>query len=43
MNLLGQPTYLELKDKGESSMSEKRLNTKVCSMKRRKPCMHGET
>jgi hypothetical protein len=41
--MLGQPTYLALKDKGESSMSVKQLNAKVCNVKRCESCSHGET
>ena len=37
-NLLGRPTYLALKDKGENSMSETRLNQKVCMVMHRKSC-----
>jgi len=40
--LLGRLADLMPKDKGENSMSAKRLNAKVCSVKCRKPCTHGE-
>ncbi len=40
--LLGHPTYLASKDKGESSMLEKRLNLKRYRVKCRKSCAHGE-
>ena len=39
-NLLGRPTYLALKDKGENSMLGKRLSVKVCTTMRRKSCTH---
>ncbi len=32
MDLLGQPTYLAGKPKGNSSMSEKQASAKVCSV-----------
>ncbi len=32
MDLLGQPTYLASKDKGDRSMSEKQGSAKVCSV-----------
>jgi hypothetical protein len=41
-DLLGHPTDLEGKPKGENSMSGKRINAKLCSMMRRKSCTHGE-
>ncbi len=34
MDLLGQPTYLAGKPKGDSSMSEKQVSVKVCSVVR---------
>jgi hypothetical protein len=34
MNLLGQPTYLASKDKGDRSMSEKQVSAKACSVVR---------
>lgn len=37
--LLGHPTYLAGKPKGETSMLEKRLNAKVWSMMHRKSCV----
>jgi putative transposase len=41
-SLLGHPTYLERKLKGESSMLGKRISLKICKMTFRKSCTHGE-
>jgi transposase len=42
-SLLGHPTYLASKDKGENSMLEKRIILKMCKMMLRKSCTQGET
>jgi putative transposase len=42
-NLLGYRPHLAGKPKGEKSMVGKRLNTKICSVRCRKSCVHGET
>ena len=42
-NLLGYRPDLTGKPKGEKSMVGKRLNTKICSVRRCKSCVHGET
>ncbi len=41
-DLLGHPTHLAGKPKGENSMSGKRLNVKLCNARHRKSCTHGE-
>jgi len=42
-HLIGHPTYLEGKPKGETSMLGKQLNMKVCNVTRCKSWTHGET
>ncbi len=42
-HLLGHPTYLKGKPKGETSMLGKQLNRKVCNVTRCKSWTHGQT